>query len=594
MRWGLGVGLLLAIYACGDDDSPGDAGSDARVADSGVDGADAQPDPDAATDADLPDSGEDARVDAGRDEFGFSVEDGYLTIHSGLGGTAQVDVHWSPSFANTDDSLADVQTYRLSLGSESGTYELGTLNLADTPLPATVVATVDGLEPDTTYYIGVSTINSADIEGAVAEVAAVARTPVAPCETWEFEISESTTISDGGTADAPRCWRVAEAFSGTITIAADHVELSGQGLALTPSGGSSCIVLSGDRVGLNIHDIECQNDDGEGHFIDASGLSSMSGLRVSQSAYTTPRVGSATNAGIDCDGADLGRARIFENSATLQSRSGTGRDAMWMQDCRNFIAWSNTISIDPDSTSTARDGGYSDVDDAWIIGDRFSATRCAQCTYLSNRNRSTGTKYIAHGMLSYSAMHDASHRMIFFDGDDNAMVLYNTCDLSHGSGIGRCIRLRAATAAENHVYGYNTVSAVDGSNAFLNIGGQSESPGPPFPGVTHFYNNDGSGVGDIELSSEWTGRLSTWANVQIDDVQGTGLDEGGDWDSNDDEITDAVRMPTSDDVTYSFRAFQSYTLDQVTGQSSHIEIVDTWSGYDPTTKTPQAPTVTEL
>ena len=535
------------------------------------------------TDSSGTDSGSDTEPAPG---FGHSVIDNYLYIHSGAGGTAQIQLHWQPSFLNEDGSLTDVKSYRVQLGTSTGNYEIGELRLEDTELPATVIVTIDELIEGASYVVGVSTLNSADVESSVAELEGEATAPPTPCRAWDVDIASTTTISESG------CYRVSEDFTGTITIAADDVELSGEGRTIT-HGDAGGVVLTGARSNVEVHDITFNNTSSNGHDIDLSGLSAGSGIVVRNNQLGTPAGGDADNSTIDCDGVDTGRALIYSNAATLASRSGTARNAMFVHACDNFIAWNNAITIDPDSTSTARDGGYADVDDAFLIADTFTARRCAQCTYLSNRNQSGGTKYIAHGQLAYENMHDASHRMIFFDGDDHAMVLYNTCDLSHSEGIGRCIRLRAAGAADNHIYGYNRVTAVDGNNAFYNVGGQSESPGPPFPGNSHFYFNDGGGVGDLELSSEWTGTLSTWGNTGIDDIGGAGLDAGGVWNSNDDEIVGAVQL-TPSGVMSPFTAFESYTLRQVSGQTDHISFPRVWTGYDPATKTPQPPTLIRL
>jgi hypothetical protein len=508
-----------------------------------------------------------------------SVSNGILSIESGEGGDGVVTIEWDRATANTDATTLDLKSHKLYVGTTSGQADVGSLDLSTTSMQGAVYVKITGLTEGTPYFIQVGSLNSKDVEGAKTELMQVPESAFTPSRSYT-DISSTTTISTAGD------YRITSSFTGKITISADNVYLNGQDNTITHSTDYG-IEITGARDFVEIDSVVFDNTGTTNDNI-LLNTSSILNLSIHDCTGDGPGTDTCFIRGNDSK-EDAGGAWIYNNTHQIDGDSGTARDTMFIHELSNFKSWNNTITM----SNGGRDGGYSEVNNCVIWADVFTAQNPDQGTFISNRNQ-TGGIYIHNCTLTYESGQDNSHRMLFFDGDSNTACLWNTIDLNAGQGDIRAWRVRNTNGTpnnEDNLFGFNTVNCRSDGSAYAIGFGSNEGPATTGPGDAYVYGNtiQNATLG-FELYDEWNGTLSSWDNTGVTGTKNTGLGGPGDWDTNDDSFGGTINTPASG-ITGTWDVNNGFAVEDVTNQTDHINFyTDTWQGYDPSAKTPNAPT----
>ena len=508
-------------------------------------------------------------------EISASVQSGILQINSQQGGSGEVTIHCDRATQNTDSSLLDLKCLKLTMGTTSGGGQVGSIDFSTTGQEGAHYFKVTGLlyQP---YFFQLSCLNSADVESSKSELMLVPEPTYTPTRSYT-NISSTTTISTSGD------YLVTASFTGKITVAADGVYINGQGFTITHSSDYG-IEITGTRDHVEIDNLVFNNTGTTRDNIFAN-WSSITNLSIHDCTGDGPGTDTCFIRGTSQ--LDAGGAWIYNNTHQIDGDSGTARDTMFIHELSNFLSWNNTITM----SNGGRDGGYSQVDDCVIWANTFTAQNPDQGTFISNRNTSGGI-YIHNNTLNYESGQSNSHRMLFFDGDSNTACLWNTIDLNT-PGTPRAWRIRNTNgnpANQNNIFGFNTVDCRnDGDNVAVSFGG-NEGPSSTGPGNGYAYHNTvNNAVRAYETYESTNGTITTWENDNFfasNEVSLSG--DTHNWTSNNDTFGGTIETPASG-LSGTWNVFGGYVIGDVTGQTSHINFNGSWTGYDPTTKTPNAP-----
>ena len=500
-----------------------------------------------------------------------SVVDGLLHV-AVAGGSAEVHFGWTRPTTNSDASfLGDLRSFKLYVGTATGVYDLVTgLDTFTTGQKGATEAVITGLTNAVTYFFAVSAVDAFGNEGIKSvEQLFVAATPSTPSRSYT-DITSTTTIS------TPGDYRLTASFSGKITITADDVYLFGNGFTITFDTDHG-IATSGTRDNIEIDAVTFSAVGGAGDNIRVS--TTMTNSKIHHCVFES-RNPLTSGLQVQSETVNVSGLRFYLNTIDTNTgtTAGSGRSAMLVRNGSGMKSFGNTINCQ----NSARDGGYSDTRNCEIWGDTmiFSAPM-GQGTYISHWK--APNVYIHDNVVDASTI--STGRPIHADGSLDWTVLHNNIQVGAGQ---RGISIRGASGlpSDRFVAGFNFI---DGGNrgvaAGMKWGGVE---GATVPIDMYGYNNTivGCGSDSFEFYEQWTGQLSTWNN-SLDGVGETVNTAPSLWDSNNDTISGTVIGTASADT---WNIFNSFVVGQVSGQTSHINFVGSWTGFDGNADTPAAPT----
>lgn len=502
----------------------------------------------------------------------FSVNDGILTYNAG-GGSGEVLICWDRPTTYTNNSFyRSPNTSRLYFGSATGVYDiLNGVLLSDTDQPGATHVRVVGLTTDNKYYARVKAVNTAGIESAASmEAEVTSKAPKQLPESWDGDISSSTTLSSSGN------YRITSDFTGTITISAPNVLLYGQDKTLTHS--SDGVVMGSGLSNVEIRNIKFYPTN-SGKMVRVNGTLGA-GCSVHHCYMPVRTSGTwGVGAGTYTD-RNLGGMHIYSNTISILVANGSYLQAA-VASATNFKFYGNTIITN--AVSGERNAVIGECADCEDWGNHWTLTSGTQAAYSAGYER--GGRYSHDNEFVVDG--GSTIRVYLMDGSDDDVVLHINARMSLSpSGNFRLIRQRASDSRHSSrtVIGYVEADLRSTSGNILIEHGDSASGGGQYkPTDTTWYYVNASNLASGQKPVTFYGGSGFGELVSWDCAFGgqSGSSSGGVWRMN--------RMSLPNGISNTLASWEIYSS-SIGGGTGNAQVVGSWAGHNPASFTPSAPT----